>query len=231
MTLKKNIEDVLIRVKDAAAVSGREVGDIELVAVTKTVDVDIINGAIDCGVLHIGESRVQELLEKYEQIGDVVKWHLIGHLQRNKVKYIIDKVDIIHSLDSFRLAKEINKRAENINRMIECLLQVNVSKEKTKYGINLEDVEHILEDMTFLNNIRIVGLMTIAPHVEDKEQIRQCFRTLKNKFDHISNMDFPNVKMKYLSMGMSHDFEIAIQEGANFIRIGTSIFGERNYSK
>lgn len=231
MTLKKNIEDVLIRVKDAAAVSGREVSDIELVAVTKTVDVDIINGAIDCGVLHIGESRVQELLEKYEQIGDVVKWHLIGHLQRNKVKYIIDKVDIIHSLDSFRLAKEINKRAENINRMIECLLQVNVSKEKTKYGINLEDVEHILEDMTFLNNIRIVGLMTIAPHVEDKEQIRQCFRTLKNKFDHISNMDFPNVKMKYLSMGMSHDFEIAIQEGANFIRIGTSIFGERNYSK
>ena len=231
MTFKKNIEDVLIRVKDAAAVSGREAGDIELVAVTKTVDVDIINGAIDCGVLHIGESRVQELLEKYEQIGDVVKWHLIGHLQRNKVKYIIDKVDIIHSLDSFRLAKEINKRAENINRMIECLLQVNVSKEKTKYGISLEDVEHILEDMTFLNNIRIVGLMTIAPHVEDKEQIRQCFRTLKNKFDHISNMDFPNVKMKYLSMGMSHDFEIAIQEGANFIRIGTSIFGERNYSK
>ncbi|HZJ76490.1 MAG TPA: YggS family pyridoxal phosphate-dependent enzyme [Oscillospiraceae bacterium] len=231
LTFKKNIEDVLIRVKDAAAVSGREVSDIELVAVTKTVDVDIINGAIDCGVLHIGESRVQELLEKYEQIGDVVKWHLIGHLQRNKVKYIIDKVDIIHSLDSFRLAKEINKRAENINRMIECLLQVNVSKEKTKYGINLEDVEHILEDMTFLNNIRIVGLMTIAPHVEDKEQIRQCFRTLKNKFDHISNMDFPNVKMKYLSMGMSHDFEIAIQEGANFIRIGTSIFGERNYSK
>ena len=231
MTFKKNIEDVLIRVKDAAAVSGREVGDIELVAVTKTVDVDIINGAIDCGVLHIGESRVQELLEKYEQIGDVVKWHLIGHLQRNKVKYIIDKVDIIHSLDSFRLAKEINKRAENINRIVECLLQVNVSKEKTKYGISLEDVEHILEDMTFLNNIRIVGLMTIAPHVEDKEQIRQCFRTLKNKFDHISNMDFPNVKMKYLSMGMSHDFEIAIQEGANFIRIGTSIFGERNYSK
>ncbi len=231
MTFKKNIEDVLIRVKDAAAVSGREVSDIELVAVTKTVDVDIINGAIDCGVLHIGESRVQELLEKYEQIGDVVKWHLIGHLQRNKVKYIIDKVDIIHSLDSFRLAKEINKRAENINRMIECLLQVNVSKEKTKYGINLEDVEHILEDMTFLNNIRIVGLMTIAPHVEDKEQIRQCFRTLKNIFDHISDMDFPNVKMKYLSMGMSDDFEIAIQEGANFIRVGTSIFGERNYSK
>ncbi len=231
MALKKNIEDVLIRVKDAAVVSGREVSDIELVAVTKTVDVDVIKRAIDYGISHIGESRVQELLEKYEQIGDIVKWHLIGHLQRNKVKYIIDKVDIIHSLDSFGLAKEINKRAENINRIVECLLQVNVSEEKAKYGVNLEDVEHILGDMTFLNNIRIVGLMTIAPHVEDKEQIRQCFRTLKNIFDHISDMDFPNVKMKYLSMGMSDDFEIAIQEGANFIRVGTSIFGERNYSK
>ena len=170
-------------------------------------------------------------MEKYEQIGDIVKWHLIGHLQRNKVKYIIDKVDIIHSLDSFRLAKEINIRAENINRIVECLLQVNVSKEETKYGVNLEDVGHILKDITSLNNIRIVGLMTIAPHVDDEEQIRQCFRELKNIFDQISKMDFSNVKMKYLSMGMSDDFEIAIQEGANFIRIGTSIFGERNYSK
>ena len=231
MALKRNIEDVLTRVKDAAVVSDREVSDIELVAVTKTVDVDVINKAIDYGILHIGESRVQELLKKYEQIGNVVKWHLIGHLQRNKVKYIIDKVDIIHSLDSFRLAKEINKRAENINRIVECLLQVNVSKGKTKYGVNLEDVKHILEDITSLNNIRIVGLMTIAPHVDDKEQIRQCFRALKNIFDQISKIDFPNIKMKYLSMGMSDDFEIAIQEGANFIRVGTSIFGGRNYSK
>ena len=231
MAFKKNIEDVLTKVKDAAVVSNREVSDIKLVAVTKTVDVDVINEAIDYGISHIGESRVQELLEKYEQIGDIVKWHLIGHLQRNKVKYIIDKVDIIHSLDSFRLAKEINIRAENINRIVECLLQVNVSKEKTKYGVNLEDVGHILKDITSLNNIRIVGLMTIAPHVDDEEQIRQCFRELKNIFDQISKMDFLNVKMKYLSMGMSDDFEIAIQEGANFIRIGTSIFGERNYSK
>jgi len=231
LALKRNIEDVLTRVKDAAVVSDREVSDIELVAVTKTVDVDVINKAIDYGILHIGESRVQELLKKYEQIGNVVKWHLIGHLQRNKVKYIIDKVDIIHSLDSFRLAKEINKRAENINRIVECLLQVNVSKGKTKYGVNLEDVKHILEDITSLNNIRIVGLMTIAPHVDDKEQIRQCFRALKNIFDQISKIDFPNIKMKYLSMGMSDDFEIAIQEGANFIRVGTSIFGGRNYSK
>ena len=231
MALKKNIENVLTRVKDAAIVSHREPSDIELVAVTKTVDVDVIDEAIDYGILHMGESRVQELLKKYEQIGNVVKWHLIGHLQRNKVKYIIDKVDIIHSLDSFKLAKEIDKRAENINRIIECLLQVNISEEKTKYGVSPKDVEHILRDITSLNNIKIVGLMTIAPHVGDREQIRQCFRTLKNIFDRMSEIDFPNVKMKYLSMGMSDDFEIAIQEGANFIRVGTSIFGERNYSK
>ena len=231
MALKKNIENVLTRVKDAAIVSHREPSDIELVAVTKTVDVDVIDEAIDYGILHMGESRVQELLKKYEQIGNVVKWHLIGHLQRNKVKYIIDKVDIIHSLDSFKLAKEIDKRAENINRIIECLLQVNISEEKTKYGVSPKDVEHILRDITSLNNIKIVGLMTIAPHVGDREQIRQCFRTLKNIFDRMSEIDFPNVKMKYLSMGMSNDFEIAIQEGANLIRIGTSIFGERNYSK
>lgn len=231
MALKKNIEHVLARAKDAAIISNREVSDIKLVAVTKTIDVDVIKEAIGYGILHIGESRVQELLEKYEQIGNAVKWHLIGHLQRNKVKYIIDKVDIIHSLDSYRLAREINKRAKSADRIIECLLQVNVSEEKTKYGISPDDVEHILEEIVPLDNIRIVGLMTIAPHVDDREQIRQCFRTLKNIFNQTAKIDLPNIKMKYLSMGMSNDYEIAIQEGANIIRVGTSIFGERNYPK
>lgn len=231
MALKKNIEHVLARIENAAAVSNRKLCDIKLVAVTKTVDADVVKEAIDYGILHIGESRVQELLEKYEQIGDVVKWHLIGHLQCNKVKYIIDKVDTIHSLDSYRLAREINKRAKNINRIIECLLQVNVSGEKTKHGINPEDVEHILKEIAPLDNIRIVGLMTMAPHVDDRERIRQCFKTLRNIFNQTAKIDLPNVKMKYLSMGMSNDFEIAIQEGANVVRVGTSIFGERNYSK
>ncbi len=231
MTLKKNIEHVLSRIKHAATISNRKLCDIELVAVTKTIDADIIKEAINHGILHIGESRVQELLRKHEQIGDVVKWHLIGHLQRNKVKYIIDKVDIIHSLDSYRLAKEINKRARNINRTVKCLLQVNISGEKTKYGINSEDVERILKEIASLDNVKIIGLMTIAPHVDDKEQIRQCFRELKNIFNQMAKIDLPNVEMKYLSMGMSNDFEIAIQEGANFIRVGTAIFGERDYSK
>lgn len=231
MTLKKNIEHVLARVEDAASISNRELCDIELVAVTKTIDVDIIKEAIDYGILHIGENRVQELIRKYEQIGNVVKWHLIGHLQRNKVKHIIDKVDIIHSLDSYRLAREINKRAKNINRIIKCLLQVNVSGEKTKYGINPKDVEHILREIASLDNVRVVGLMMIAPHVEDVEQVRKYFKALKDIFEKIAKMNLQNVEMKYLSMGMSNDFEIAVQEGANIIRIGNSIFGERDYSK
>lgn len=231
MVLKENIEHVLTRARDAAIISNRKLSDVKLVAVTKTIDVDVIKKAVGYGILHIGESRVQELLRKYEQIGNVVKWHLIGHLQRNKVKYIIDKVDIIHSLDSYRLAKEINKRAKNINRIVECLLQVNVSGEKTKYGISPDDVKHVLEEVAPLNNIKIAGLMTIAPHVDDKEQVRQCFRTLKNIFDQVVKMNLSDVKMKYLSMGMSNDFEIAIQEGANIIRVGTSIFGQRDYSK
>ena len=231
MALKENIEHVLARMKDAAAISGRKLCDIELVAVTKTVGADVIKEAIGHGILHVGESRVQELLDKYEQIGDAVKWHLIGHLQRNKVKYIIDKVEIIHSLDSYRLAKEINKRAKNIDRVIKCLLQVNVSGEKTKHGVGPEDVKHILEEIAPLENVKIVGLMTIAPHVDDREQTRQCFKTLRSIFNQAVKADLSNIEMKYLSMGMSDDFEIAIQEGANIIRVGTSIFGKRNYSK
>lgn len=231
LTLKKNIEAVLSKVKYAATVSNRESKDIGLIAVTKTVDVDTIKEAIDYGILHIGENKVQELVKKYDQIGKAVKWHLIGHLQRNKVRHIIDKVDLIHSLDSYRLAKEIDKRAKNIDRIVECLLQVNVSGEKTKYGVSPDEVDHILREISPLNNVQVVGLMTMAPHVEDKEKTRQYFRALKNIFDQVAEKDLPNVKMKYLSMGMSNDFEIAVEEGANFIRVGTSIFGERDYSK
>lgn len=231
LTLKKNIEAVLSKVKYAATVSNRESKDIGLIAVTKTVDVDTIKEAIDYGILHIGENKVQELVKKYDQIGKAVKWHLIGHLQRNKVRHIIDKVDLIHSLDSYRLAKEIDKRAKNIDRIVECLLQVNVSGEKTKYGVSPDEVDHILREISPLHNVQVVGLMTMAPHVEDKEKTRQYFRALKNIFDQVAEKDLPNVKMKYLSMGMSNDFEIAVEEGANFIRVGTSIFGERDYSK
>ncbi len=231
MTLKRNIEHVLTRVKDATSTSNQELNDIQLIAVTKTIDVNVIKEAINLGVLHIGENKVQELTRKYEEIGDIVKWHLIGHLQRNKVKYIIDKVDLIHSLDSLRLAKEINKRAKNIDRIMECLLQVNVSGETTKHGVDPKDVKNFLKEIAPLDNIKIVGLMTMAPHVENKEESRQYFKKLKEMYEEISDMNLQNIEMKYLSMGMSNDYEIAVEEGANIIRVGRSIFGERDYSK
>lgn len=229
MTLKENMDRLLDRVNKAALRSNRRASDINIIAVTKTVDVNTIKRAIDYGILHIGENRVQELLEKYEQIGQAVKWHLIGHLQRNKVKYIVDKVDLIHSLDSYRLAVEIDKRAKRIDRVVDCLLQVNVSGEESKHGLEPGEVETILGKISSLTNIRVLGLMTMAPHLEDKEETRQYFKALREIFNKISEKDFKNVEMKYLSMGMTNDFEVAVEEGAGFIRIGRSIFGERTY--
>lgn len=231
LTLEKNIEEVLRRIKEAAKAANRNPEEVQLIAVTKTVDVDVIKEAISYGIIHIGENKVQELTRKYEEIGPIVKYHLIGHLQRNKVKYIIDKVDLIHSLDSYRLAEEIDKRARQIGRTVECLLQVNISGEETKYGVNKEEALPLLKEISPLKNIRVVGLMTMAPYVEDKEETRQYFKALKDLSREISESSLENVEMKYLSMGMSNDFEIAVQEGANFVRVGSLIFGERDYSK
>ncbi len=231
MTLEKNIEDILDRVERAAIASNRNPEEVKLIAVTKTVDIDIMKRAIEYSIVHVGENKVQELVRKYEAIGPVVKWHLIGHLQRNKVKYIIDKVDLIHSLDSYRLAEEIDKRAKEINRFVECLLQVNVSGEESKYGISVKGAKELLKEIVTLNNVKIVGLMTMAPHVENQEETRQYFSALKTLSEEISETGLENVEMKYLSMGMSNDFEIAIEEGASLIRVGSSIFGERDYSK
>lgn len=231
MTIKNNIEHVLENIKKCANNSSRNPEDIGLIAVTKTIDIDTIKEAIEYGITDIGENKVQELITKYEEIGPAVKWHLIGHLQRNKVKYIIDKVDFIHSLDSYRLGKEINKRAKAIDRTIECLVQVNVSGEDTKFGVSIEELKELLNKLNTLNNIKVVGLMTMAPHVEDKEETRQYFKTLKDLSDEVAKLDFKNIEMKYLSMGMSNDFEVAVEEGANFVRVGSKIFGKRDYSK
>jgi len=231
LKLEKNIEYVLGRVEQAALTSNRNINDIQLIAVTKTVDIDVIKKAIDYGITHVGENKVQELIRKYEEIGPVVKWHLIGHLQRNKVKYIIDKVDLIHSLDSYKLAHEIDKKAREINRTIECLIQVNVSGEVTKYGVDTEGAKELAEKVSILKNVKIVGLMTMAPYVENQEETRQYFKKLKTLSEEIAEMSLENVEMKHLSMGMSNDFEVAIEEGASLIRVGSLIFGERDYSK
>lgn len=208
---------------------GRNPGDITLIAVTKTIDADRINHAIDCGIGHVGENKVQEVMAKYDFISKKVKWHLIGHLQTNKVKYIIEKVDLIHSLDSLDLAREIDRRAEKAGVVKDVLVQVNVAKEESKFGIDLEEVDGFLAGSPGFSNIRICGLMTMAPLFEDVELARPVFRQLKAKFDALSRLKLPNAEMLYLSMGMTNDYRIAIEEGANMVRIGTGIFGARSY--
>ena len=201
-------------------------------AVTKTVDVDKVLEAIDAGITDIGENKPQELSRKYEIIGDKVRYHLIGTLQTNKVKYIIDKAYMIHSLDRISLCEEIQKRAEKIDKVIKCLVQVNISKEESKHGLEEEQVVDFIKQVSKdYKNIHIQGLMTMAPFVDDEKEIRKVFSKLKKLSVEISNLNLPNVEMDTLSMGMSHDYKIAIEEGATIIRVGTSIFGQRNYNK
>lgn len=230
-TIKENLNYVRNNIKESANKSNRNSEDITLLAVTKTVDVDSVLEAIDNGVTDVGENKPQELARKYEVIGDKVNWHLIGSLQTNKVKYIIDKVHMIHSLDRQALCEEIQKRAEKIDRTIDCLVQVNISKEESKHGLEEKDViEFIKEVSTNYKNIRIKGLMTMAPFSEDENEVRNVFRGLKNLSLEIDKLNIHNVFMDYLSMGMSNDYQVAIEEGSNMVRVGTSIFGKRNYN-
>ena len=231
-SIKENLDGIRNNIKDLAKQSNRLQSDVMLLAVTKTVDVDAVQEAINNGITDVGENKPQELARKYDIIGDKVNWHLIGSLQTNKVKYIIDKVYMIHSLDRDVLCDEIQKRAEKIDRTINCLVQVNISKEDTKHGLEEQDVlafiEHVSEKY---KNIKIKGLMTMAPFTEDEEVVRGVFRKLKELSIQIDEKNIDNVSMEYLSMGMSNDYKIAIEEGSNIVRIGTSIFGERNYNK
>ncbi|MBN4074507.1 MAG: YggS family pyridoxal phosphate-dependent enzyme [Alkaliphilus sp.] len=222
MNLEKNVEEISEKIKVSLMCSNYSFNDIMFVAVTKTETIETVEELIRCGVLHIGESRVQELVRKYEVIGDKVIWHMIGHLQKNKVKYIVDKVSFIHSLDSESLALEIEKRASKIGKVINCLIEVNISGEESKHGLKLSDVKAFLFKINKLKHINIVGLMTMAPYSNDAENSRKFFNELKELASEIKPID--NVCMKYLSMGMSNDFEVALQEGANMIRIGRALF-------
>ncbi len=228
-TIKQNLDDIYSRIKIAAEKSGRRAEEITLIAVTKTVDVARIRNVSEYGVPDFGENRVQELLEKYDKFDESIKWHLIGHLQTNKVKYIIDKVHMIHSVDSFELAKEIDNRAGKAGKKMNILLQVNVSGEETKFGIKPEEVNRYVEFISQLENVALRGMMTIAPFVDNTQEIRPIFKNLYDIFIDIKNKKIDNVSMDYLSMGMSNDFEVAIEEGANVVRVGTGIFGKRNY--
>jgi len=230
MSIKQNLNIIKGNLEKSAGISGRKAEDIKLVAVTKTVGIDRIKEVIESGVKAIGENRVQEMTGKYNELkGLPVEWHLIGHLQTNKVKDIIGIVDLIHSVDRMSVAKEINKRAGNIGRRIDILIQVNVSGEETKFGLSPGDVIPFVNEIKDFKYINVRGLMTIAPFKDNPEEVRPVFSKLSSISREIEELNLENVKMDYLSMGMTGDYEVAVEEGANLIRIGTGIFGERIY--
>lgn len=225
--ITEHIKCIQEKIKIAASYSKNQYRDIRLIAVTKTVDTFDIQKAIDAGLNEFGENRVQEMIAKYAKLPKDIIWHLIGQLQANKVKYIVDKVGLIHSLDRISLAQEIQRQCEKISRIMPVLIQVNIAKEETKSGIFEEDIVTFTEEISKFPNLEVQGLMTIAPLVDNPESIRPIFRKMKYYFEQFKKQSIPNVQMNYLSMGMSNDFEIAIEEGANVVRIGTAIFGKR----
>lgn len=231
MSIGGNIEYIQDLKKKAAERSGRSGDDVLLVAVTKLHSTDEINEAIHCGITDIGENKVQEIMDKYDRV-EPVRWHLIGHLQTNKVKYIIDKVSMIHSVDSLKLAQEINKRAQQHGLVMDILIQVNSAMEESKFGITTEETGELIgQILETCPNVRLRGLMCIAPFEDNPDDARVYFAEVKKLYDKYGQIDHPMLDFKYLSMGMSNDFEVAIEEGSNLIRVGTSIFGARDYSK
>jgi len=205
--------------------------NVELVAVSKFHPVEKIKEVYDCGQRVFGENKVQELMDKYDQLPSDIQWHMIGHLQRNKVKYIAGKVALIHSVDSLRLAKTISEEAVKHNCEIQILIEVNVAGEKSKFGVSVEETLPLIEEIAKLPAIHVEGLMTIAPYVEDPEENRPVFRKLKELSVDIAAKNINNVRMAILSMGMTGDYEVAVEEGATLVRVGTGVFGERDYSK
>ncbi len=225
--LEQSIAEVRRRIREAARRSNREEKEITLVAVTKTVDADNISRAAMLGITDFGENRVQEFLPKYRQLPHL-RWHFIGHLQTNKVKDVLGKVCLIHSLDRWRLAEYIDGKAKPLGlSKVEVLIEVNISGEASKYGVLPQDVPSFLDAIEGLECIRVRGLMTVAPQVEDPELVRPVFKELRSIFDNIKKKTYRNTEMMYLSMGMTQDFEVAIEEGSNIVRVGTAIFGAR----
>lgn len=225
----ENINDVKERITRACKRAGRNVEDVTLVAVSKTKPIEKLEEAYATGTRFFGENKVQELVDKWEIMPKDIKWQMIGHLQTNKVKYIIDKVDLIHSVDSIRLVEVIDKEAAKKGVLANILLEVNVAKEESKFGLMPEEVMDFIDKIVRFKNVRVQGLMTIAPFVDDPEMNREHFANLHQLFVDIRKKKVNNVIMNVLSMGMTNDFEVAIEEGATMVRVGTAIFGERNY--
>lgn len=227
MAIVDNIHSVKQRIKNTCQKIGRNENEIILIAISKTIPAEKITIAVENGIEHIGENRVQEAEKKFEQLGKIATWHLVGHLQTNKVKKALQIFDFIHSVDSYHLAQEISKRALQSGRMVECLVEVNTSEEISKFGVSPEETVELIKKISLLPGIQVKGLMTIGTFLPDPEDVRPCFKLLKDLSDEIHNTGLDGVEMKYLSMGMTNDFEVAIEEGANMIRVGRAIFGER----
>lgn len=227
--ISQNLAGVEENICNACKRAGRERSEVTLIAVSKTKPVEMIEACMENGIRVFGENKVQELCEKYETLPKDLHWHLIGHLQRNKVKYITDKAELIHSVDSLRLAEAISMDAVKKGVHVNILIEVNVAQEESKFGVGTEETEKLIREISLLPNIFVKGLMTIAPYTEDPEENRPVFRTLKQLSVDIDRKNIDNVSMGVLSMGMTGDYEVAIEEGATMVRVGTGIFGERDY--
>ncbi|HJA43864.1 YggS family pyridoxal phosphate-dependent enzyme [Lachnoclostridium sp. An118] len=228
--LRENFRQVEENIRRACGRAGRDPGDVTLIAVSKTKPVELLREAYDLGTRVFGENKVQEIVEKYEALPKDIHWHMIGHLQRNKVKYIIDKVDLIHSVDSVRLAETIEKEAAKHDLTANILLEVNVAEEESKFGLKVDEVEQVVDEIAKFSHIKVCGLMTIAPFVENPEENRPYFRRLRNLSVDIGGKNVDNVTMSILSMGMTNDYEVAVEEGATMVRVGTGLFGARDYA-
>ena len=227
--LLDNLNDVEKRIQAACDRSGRKREEVLLVAVSKTKPVEMIEEIMAAGIVEFGENKPQELRDKYEVLPKNLHFHMIGHLQTNKIKYVIDRAVLIHSIDSIRLAEAVNAEAKKHDRIIPVLVEVNVAQEESKSGFLVEETEEAIREIAKLSNIRVEGLMTIAPFVENAEENRQYFVKLRKLSVDIAAKNIDNVTMHHLSMGMTGDYEVAIEEGATMVRVGTGIFGERNY--
>ena len=226
----ENLAHVQKNINESCNKINRDPNEVTLIAVSKTKPVEMLKEAYDAGARVFGENKVQEIVDKYDQMPSDVKWHMIGHLQRNKVKYIVDKVAMIHSVDSLRLAETIEKEAAKKAVIVPILIEVNVAQEESKFGLKPEEVLPLIEQIADFSHIRIKGLMTIAPYVDNAEENREIFRELKKLSVDIAAKNINNVTMSVLSMGMTGDYMVAVQEGSTMVRVGTGIFGARNYA-
>lgn len=228
--IQNNYLSVKDRVKQACIRAGRDEKDVLLIAVSKTRTYDEIDEAAKAGARVFGENKPQELRDKADALNKEYQWHMIGHLQTNKIKYIIERACLIHSVDSYKLAEAVNKEAEKRNMTANILVQINIADEDSKFGLNLAEAEKLIRQIALLKNVKIKGLMAVPPFVENPEDNRIHFQRMRQLFIDIKEKNIDNVDMNELSMGMSGDFEVAIEEGATMVRVGTSIFGERDYS-